>query len=98
MDLRPGGGYLEAGQTSARAQIHHERASGAVFGSETAADGNETVGVPQLRAEGTGAEEAGATGIGEDIAQRNGRGDDGGVIPLVDRGAGHRRSVSPRAR
>ena len=58
---------------------------------QAAGDGREALGVPYLRIQGTGPEEAQGASFRQELTEIS-----GGVTPFV--GAGHRRRVSPRAR
>jgi hypothetical protein len=96
--LWPAGGDDEAGDPAPRAEVQQDRRGDAVR-PKAAANGDETLGVAQVGVDGAGTEEAGGSGLLEDLAEqrrrsrrrrglgglwRLGEGRGGGV------GAGHR--------
>jgi hypothetical protein len=106
--LWPAGGDDEAGDPAPRAEVQQDRRGDAVR-PKAAANGDETLGVAQVGVDGAGTEEAGGSGLLEDLAEqrrRRGRGRGlGGFGGLRGEGegrgggggvgAGHRRVRTP---
>jgi hypothetical protein len=66
--LGPAGGHDEAGESAPRTQVQEDRRGGAVR-PQAAADGDEALGVAEVGVDGAGAEEAGGSGLLEDLAE-----------------------------
>lgn len=86
--LHPVSRHHQSGQPASRTQVDEPGGAG---GRQTAGDGCEPLGVPDLTLKRTGSEESRGASLGEELVQHG-----GGVAPLCS--AGHRRRVSPLAR